>query len=150
MSLTRCSLRSFLCGDAKLGLEGDGVIFLLTVRCSLRYSFVYLSSTFSMLCFNSFCRALFVLAVFYANSLFFQLFRKFFASRFSHSFISIWQQGRACATMCWCFRSDRVITLVHGVNSPGPEVFVLQLGHQRVHIVLQCSYLPLEIRLAVP
>ena len=53
-------------------------MLLLTLRRLRRYFFVYLSSKFSMSCFNAFRRALFVLAVFYANQLYFQLFTKFF------------------------------------------------------------------------
>ena len=48
------------------------------------------------------------------------------------------------------FCSVRVITSVHGVRSSGPEVFLLQLGHQCVHILPECPYLPLEIRLDLP
>ena len=77
-SFTRCSRRSFLCVDGELGDEGYGVIFLLTLRRLRRYLFVYLSSKFSTAWLNAFRRALFVLAVFYANKLYFQLFRKFF------------------------------------------------------------------------
>ena len=64
---TRCSRRSFLCVDGKLGDEGHGVIFLLLLRRLQRSLFVYLSSKFSTSCFNALRRALFVLAVFYAN-----------------------------------------------------------------------------------
>ena len=48
------------------------------------------------------------------------------------------------------FWSVRVMTSVHGVNSPGPELFLLQLGHQGVHILPECPYLPLEIQLDLP
>ena len=52
-------------------------MFLLTLRHLRRYLFVYLSSEFSTSCFNAFRCALFVLAVLYANYLYFQLSRKF-------------------------------------------------------------------------
>ena len=45
------------------------------------------------------------------------------------------------------FGSVRVIISVHRVNSPGPDVFLLQLGHQGSHILPERPYLPLEIRL---
>ena len=66
-TFTRCSRRSFLCVDGKLGKEGHRVMFLLMLRHLQRYSFVFLSSKFSTSCLNAFCCALFVLAVFYAN-----------------------------------------------------------------------------------
>ena len=66
-SFTRCSRRSFLCVGGELGDEGHVVIVLLTLRRLRRFLFVYLSSKFSTSCFNAFRRALFVLAVFYAN-----------------------------------------------------------------------------------
>ena len=70
-SFTRCSRRSFLCVDGVLGDKGHGVMFLLTLRCLQRYLFVYFSSKFSTSCFNAFRCALFVLAVFYGNKLYF-------------------------------------------------------------------------------
>ena len=66
-SFTRCSGCRFLCVDGKLGDEGHGVIFLLTLRRLRRYLFVYLSSKFSTSCFKAFRRALSVLAVSYAK-----------------------------------------------------------------------------------
>ena len=63
---TRCSRRSFLYVDGVLDGGGDGVMFLLALRCLWRYLFVYLGSKFSTSCLNAFRRGLFALSVFYA------------------------------------------------------------------------------------
>ena len=76
-SFTCCSRRSFVCVDGELGNDGHRVMLLLTLRRLRRYLFVYSSSKFSKSCFNAFRCALLVVAVLYANWLYFQLFRKF-------------------------------------------------------------------------
>ena len=40
-----------------------------------------------------------------------------------------------------------LITSVHRANSPGPEVFFPQLGHQGIHILPERPYLHIKIGL---
>ena len=61
-SFTRCSRRCFLCVEGELGDDGHTVMLLFTLRRLRRYLFVYLSSKILTSCFNTFRRALFVLA----------------------------------------------------------------------------------------
>ena len=68
-------------------------MFLSALRRLQRYLLVFLSSKFSRSCLNAFRRVLFALSIFYAISLYFQLFEKFFRRVFRIFLILFWRIG---------------------------------------------------------